>query len=146
MAARRALITGIAGQDGSYLAELLVGKGYEVFGLVRGSPESDRPNLAAVRHELELLQGDLRDEGALPAALERSRPDELYNLAAGSFVPASWEAPAATIELMGASVASMLESIRTRWPGLRVFQASSAEIFGATPESRSEEHTSNSSH
>lgn len=143
MAARRALITGIAGQDGSYLAELLVGKGYEVFGLVRGSPAAAAgfPNLAAVRDEVQLLEGDLGDEGALPAALERSRPDELYNLAAGSFVPASWEAPAATIELMGTGVAAMLESIRMRWPDLRVFQASSAEIFGATRESPQRETT-----
>jgi len=139
--APRALITGIAGQDGSYLAELLVEKGYEVFGVVLGSPADPCPNLAAVRDEIHLIQGDLRDRGTLPDAIERSRPDELYNLAAGSFVPASWEDPVATTELMAVGVTATLESVRRRWPDLRVFQASSAEIFGATAESPQRETT-----
>ncbi len=141
MAGRRALITGIAGQDGSYLAELLIGKGYQVFGVVQGSPLDPCPNLAAVRDDLHLLQGDLRDASTLPDALERSQPDELYNLAAGSFVPASWQEPVATMELMAVGVTAMLESVRTSWPDLRVFQASSAEVFGATQESPQRETT-----
>lgn len=141
MSARRALITGIAGQDGSYLAELLVEKGYEVSGVVLGSPADPCPNLAAVRDEIHLIQGDLRDRSTLPDAIERSQPEELYNLAAGSFVPASWEDPVAATELMAVGAASMLESVRTRWPDLRVLQASSAEIFGATSESPQRETT-----
>lgn len=141
MATRRALITGIAGQDGSYLAELLVEKGYEVFGVVLGSPADPCPNLAAVRDAIHLIQGDLRDRSTLPDAINRSAPDELYNLAAGSFVPSSWEDPVATTELMAVGVTAMLESVRTRWPDLRVFQASSAEIFGATAESPQRETT-----
>ena len=83
----RALITGIAGQDGSYLAELLLAKGYDVAGVVRGSPDAPYPNLGAVRDDVELMQGDLLDQMTLLDAITRARPDELYNLAATSFVP-----------------------------------------------------------
>ena len=95
---RRALITGIAGQDGSYLAELLVGEGYEVAGVVRGDPSQTYPNLAAVRDRVEVVQADLLDQASLVSALEAWRPHEVYNLAAPSFVPASWDRPVVTAE------------------------------------------------
>src|SRR6202023_3462622 len=95
----RALITGIDGQDGSYLAELLLGRGYDVWGTVRGDPEADRPNLAAIRDRLTLLGADLRDPAELPAAIDRCDPRELYNLAANTFVPGSWDDPVATVEI-----------------------------------------------
>ena len=90
---KRALVTGITGQDGSYLAELLLAKGYEVFGIVRGSPTAHYENLEAVRDDLTLMQGDLLDQMTLLEAINRAEPDELYNLAATSFVPASWHQP-----------------------------------------------------
>ena len=141
MAARRALITGVAGQDGSYLAELLLEKGYEVFGVVRGSPESAYPNLAAVRDDVQLLQGDLLDQMTLLDAITRAQPDELYNLAATSFVPASWRQPVMTAQFTAVGVTSMLEAVRITKPELHVYQASSSEIFGATTESPQNEHT-----
>ncbi len=131
----RALITGIAGQDGSYLAELLLAKGYHVAGVVRGSPDAPYPNLAAVRDDLELMQGDLLDQMTLLDAITRSRPDELYNLAATSFVPLSWRQPVMTAQFTAVGVTSMLEAVRITNPELRLYQASSSEIFGATSES-----------
>jgi GDPmannose 4,6-dehydratase len=134
MAARRALITGISGQDGSYLAELLLGKGYEVFGIVRGSPTGHYENLDAVRDDLTLLQGDLLDQMTLLEAINRAEPDELYNLAATSFVPASWHQPVMTAQFTAVGVTAMVEAIRITNPQLRLYQASSSEIFGATTE------------
>ena len=141
MAARRALITGIAGQDGSYLSELLLGKGYEVYGIVRGSPEAPYPNLEAVRDQVHLLQGDLLDQMTLLDAISRAEPDELYNLAATSFVPASWRQPVMTAQFTAVGVTSMLEAVRITKPELRVYQASTSEIFGATSESPQTERT-----
>jgi GDPmannose 4,6-dehydratase len=141
MAARRALITGVSGQDGSYLAELLLGKGYEVFGIVRGSPTGVYPNLAGVRDDLTLLQGDLLDQMTLLEAINRAEPDELYNLAATSFVPASWHQPVMTAQFTAVGVTAMVEAIRITNPGLRLYQASSSEIFGATTESPQSETT-----
>jgi GDPmannose 4,6-dehydratase len=141
MAARRALITGVSGQDGSYLAELLLGKGYEVFGIVRGSPTGGYPNLAGVRDDLTLLQGDLLDQMTLLEAINRAQPDELYNLAATSFVPASWHQPVMTAQFTAVGVTAMVEAIRITNPGLRLYQASSSEIFGATTESPQSETT-----
>jgi GDPmannose 4,6-dehydratase len=138
---RRVLITGIAGQDGSYLAELLLEKGYEVFGIVRGSPLADYPNLEAVREHVQLLQGDLLDQMTLLDAIMRARPDELYNLAATSFVPASWRQPVMTAQFTAVGVTSMLEAVRITNPELRVYQASTSEIFGATSESPQTEST-----
>ena len=135
MSARRALITGIAGQDGSYLAELLLDKGYEVFGIVRGSPHVRYPNLANVQDDVSLLQGDLLDQMTLLDAITRAEPDELYNLAATSFVPASWRQPVMTAQFTAVGVTSMLEAVRITKPDLRVYQASTSEIFGATTES-----------
>jgi GDPmannose 4,6-dehydratase len=141
MSARRALITGVAGQDGSYLAELLLDRGYEVFGIVRGSPLASYPNLARVQDEVHLLQGDLLDQMTLLDALTRAAPDELYNLAATSFVPASWRQPVMTAQFTAVGVTSMLEAVRITNPGLRIYQASTSEIFGATTESPQNERT-----
>jgi GDPmannose 4,6-dehydratase len=118
----RAFITGVTGQDGSYLADLLLERGYEVHGLVRAG---SRPTEAIHVHE-----GDLRDYDSLAAALEAARPDEVYNLAAASSVAASWEDPALTGEVTGVGVARLLEAVRTKCPEARLFHASSNEIFG----------------
>ena len=141
MSARRALITGISGQDGSYLAELLLGKGYEVFGIVRGSPTAPYANLADVRDDLTLMQGDLLDQMTLLEAINTAQPDELYNLAATSFVPASWHQPVMTAQFTAVGVTAMLEAIRITNPELRLYQASSSEIFGATTQSPQSETT-----
>ena len=141
MSAQRALITGIAGQDGSYLAELLLDKGYEVFGIVRGSPLAPYPNLQRVREHVQLLQGDLLDQMTLLDAITKAQPDELYNLAATSFVPASWRQPVMTAQFTAVGVTSMLEAVRITQPDLRVYQASTSEIFGATTESPQTEET-----
>ena len=141
MSARRALITGISGQDGSYLAELLLSKGYEVFGIVRGSPLAHYENLAAISEDVTLLQGDLLDQMTLLDAINRAQPDELYNLAATSFVPASWRQPVMTAQFTAVGVTAMLEAIRITNPAIRVYQASSSEIFGATNESPQSEST-----
>jgi GDPmannose 4,6-dehydratase len=141
MSARRALITGVAGQDGSYLAELLLEKGYEVFGIVRGSPQVRYPNLAQVQDDIQLLQGDLLDQMTLLDAITRAEPDELYNLAATSFVPASWRQPVMTAQFTAVGVTSMLEAVRITKPELRVYQASTSEMFGATTESPQNEQT-----
>ena len=141
MSAPRALITGISGQDGSYLAELLLSKGYEVFGVVRGSPTAHYENLSSIGDDVILLQGDLLDQMTLLDAINRAEPDELYNLAATSFVPASWRQPVMTAQFTAVGVTAMLEAIRITNPGIRVYQASSSEIFGATRESPQNEET-----
>jgi GDPmannose 4,6-dehydratase len=141
MSARRALITGVAGQDGSYLAELLLERGYDVFGIVRGSPHAPYPNLTGVQNDVRLLQGDLLDQMTLLDAITRAEPDELYNLAATSFVPASWRQPVMTAQFTAVGVTSMLEAVRITKPGLRVYQASTSEMFGATTESPQDEST-----
>ncbi len=135
---RRALVTGIGGQDGSLLAELLLEQGYEVFGVVRRQAAYE--NLEAVRDRVELLQADLLDQLSLVRALESCRPDEVYNLASVSFVPASWEQPVLTAEFAAVGVTTLLESIRRVDEGIRFYQASSSEIFGEpleTPQSES---------
>jgi GDPmannose 4,6-dehydratase len=137
----RALITGISGQDGSYLAELLLEKGYDVWGLVRRSPTEPFPNLENVADRVKLIQGDMLDQMTLLDALTQSRPHELYNLAATSFVPASWRQPVMTAQFTAVGVTSMLEAIRIVDPRIRVYQASSSEIFGATSESPQNETT-----
>jgi GDPmannose 4,6-dehydratase len=125
----RALITGIGGQDGSYLAELLLGHGYEVAGIV---PRLDKEyeNLADVRERVELLQVDLLDEAALGDALRDHAPHEVYNLASPSFVPMSWDEPVRTAEFAAVGVTALLEAIRAVDPAIRTYQASSSEIFG----------------
>jgi GDPmannose 4,6-dehydratase len=124
-----ALITGVGGQDGSYLAELLLGKGYRVVGLVRPGAEP-YPNLAAIEDEIELQEADLLHQTSLAQALRAADPDEVYNLAAPSFVPASWDHPVETAEFAAVGATSLLEAIRLVKPELRFYQASSSEIFG----------------
>jgi len=139
--ARRALITGIGGQDGSYLAELLLEQGYEVFGFDRLPMAKDYENLAAVHDRIEIVQADLVDELSLFDALDRCRPHEVYNLASVSFVPASWKQPVLTAQLAAVGVTSMLEAIRRIDPATRFYQASSSEIFGEPMESPQTERT-----
>ncbi len=141
MSQRRALITGIAGQDGSYLADLLLGKDYEVWGIVRASPSAHFPNLAGIQDRLRLVQGDLLDQMTLLDAISRAEPHELYNLAATSFVPASWRQPVMTAQFTAVGATSMLEAIRIVDASIRVYQASSSEIFGATTDSPQSETT-----
>jgi GDPmannose 4,6-dehydratase len=126
---RRALITGIGGQDGSLLAELLLREGYQVHGIVR--PNADPyANLAEVESQLALHEADLLNQTSLAQALRAARPREVYNLAAPSFVPASWEHPVQTAEFAAVGATSLLEAIRTVDPDIRFYQASSSEIFG----------------
>jgi GDPmannose 4,6-dehydratase len=140
VAERRALITGIGGQDGSLLAELLLEEGYEVAGIVRRTGTS-YPNLDAIRERVDLVQADLNDQLALVRALRAARPHEVYNLASVSFVPASWEQPVLTAELAAVGVTALLESIREVDASIRFYQASSAEIFGEPVESPQTETT-----
>jgi GDPmannose 4,6-dehydratase len=141
MSVRTALVTGITGQDGSYLAELLVAQGYRVCGLVRPGSPADPPRLRAVRERVELFPADLLDQAALADVLGEVRPDEVYNLAAITFVPAGWEQPAHVIEFTTQTVTRLLEAVRQTCPSARVFQAGSSEMFGAAPESPQRETT-----
>ncbi|MBA2331859.1 MAG: GDP-mannose 4,6-dehydratase [Actinobacteria bacterium] len=127
---KRALITGAAGQDGSLLSELLLEQGYEVFGVVRRAISERYENLDAVRDRVELIQADLLDELSLVRALETARPHEVYNLAAPSFVPMSWELPVLTAEFAAVGATALLEAVRIAAPAARVYQAASSEIFG----------------
>jgi GDPmannose 4,6-dehydratase len=139
--ARRALVTGIAGQDGSLLAELLLEQGYEVFGVVRRATSERFENLEAVRDRVELLQADLLDELSLVDALRECRPQEVFNLASPSFVPMSWKQPVLTAEFAAVGVTALLESIRLVDPEIRFYQASSSEIFGEPREVPQTEET-----
>jgi GDPmannose 4,6-dehydratase len=134
MSKKRALITGITGQDGSYLAELLLSKGYEVFGLTRRLSAANYWRIEHIVDKLTLLPGDLLDQLSLIRVLERVRPNELYNLAAMSFVPASWEQPMLTGEFNSQGVTRVLEAVRVVDPSIRVYQASSSEMFGKVRE------------
>jgi GDPmannose 4,6-dehydratase len=136
----RALITGIGGQDGSYLAELLLDQGYVVTGVVKPGA-ADYENLEPVRKDVELLEADLLDSASLTQALEAAAPQEVYNLAAPSFVPASWERPVTTAEFAAVGATSLLEAIRAVDPAIRFYQASSSEIFGEPRESPQTERT-----
>jgi GDPmannose 4,6-dehydratase len=140
MAEQRALITGIGGQDGSLLAELLLDKGYDVFGVVRRAG-SNYPNLDGVRDRVELIQADLNDELALVRALRACAPHEVYNLASVSFVPMSWEQPVLTAELAAVGATALLEAIREVDSAIRFYQASSSEIFGEPVETPQTETT-----
>jgi len=126
----RALITGITGQDGSYLAELLLEKGYEVHGMVRRSSTETFERIEQIRDQVTLHQGDLLDQRSLVDALRASEPDEIYNLAAMSFVAASWVQPTLTAEFTGVGVTRMLEAMREVCPEARFYQASSSEMYG----------------
>ncbi len=139
--AKRALITGITGQDGSYLAELLLGKGYEVHGMVRRSSEEKFERIGHLRDRISLHQGDLLDQFSIAAILARVEPREVYNLAAQSFVPTSWDQPVLTGEFTALGVTKMLEAIRHTLPKTRFYQASSSEMFGKVREVPQNEHT-----
>lgn len=131
---KRALITGITGQDGSYLAEFLLKHGYTVFGLIRRSSTVNCERIAHLLEQITLIQGDLLDQTSLTNALREVRPQEVYNLAAQSFVPTSWNQPVLTGEFTALGVTRLLEAIRTVDPAIRFYQASSSEMFGKPAE------------
>lgn len=141
MKQKRALVTGITGQDGSYLAELLLKKGYKVFGLTR---RTSTPNYERIQHiadKVDLVQGDILDQHSLTNAVKESNPDEVYNLAAQSFVPTSWNQPVLTGEFTALGVTRILEAIRLVKPDARLYQASSSEMFGKVRETPQTETT-----
>lgn len=138
---KTALITGITGQDGSYLAELLLKKDYEVYGIVRRSSSSNFERIKHIQGDLKLLQGDLLDQNSLIEAIERSSPDEVYNLGAQSFVPTSWNQPVLTGEFTALGVTRILEAIRLVNKKIRFYQASSSEMFGKVAEVPQNEQT-----
>jgi GDPmannose 4,6-dehydratase len=138
---RRALIIGIAGQDGSYLSELLLSESYEVFGVVRQAVSTRFENLDAIRPSLELFQADVLDELSLVDVLSSCRPHEVYNLASPSFVPMSWRQPVLTAEFAAVGCTSLLEAIRRVDDSIRFYQASSSEIFGEPREVPQKEDT-----
>ena len=131
---RSALITGITGQDGSYLAELLLEKGYRVVGMTRRSSTATFERIEHIVDQIELVQGDLLDQASLVDAIKRAQPSEIYNLAAQSFVPTSWNQPVLTGEFTALGVSRMLEAIRQLDQRTRFYQASSSEMFGQVRE------------
>jgi len=138
---KRALITGITGQDGSYLAELLLTKGYEVFGVVRRTSHHGLERIDHIADQLTILPADLLDQHSLTVALRETRPHEVYNLAAQSYVPTSWSQPVLTGEFTALGVTRMLEAIRLAHPTARFYQASSSEMFGKVTETPQREST-----
>jgi GDPmannose 4,6-dehydratase len=138
---RRALITGITGQDGSYLAEFLLDKGYEVCGMVRSSSTESYERIEHIRERLRFVQADLLDPHSLVTAIAEAEPDELYNLAAQSFVPTSWHQPVLTAEFTAVGVTRILEAIRQINPKIRFYQASSSEMYGQVRETPQTELT-----
>ena len=136
-----ALITGITGQDGSYLAEFLLEKGYTVFGMVRRSSTESFERIDHIKDKITLIEADLLDQHSIIDALKKSRPDEVYNLAAQSFVPTSWNQPVLTGEFTGLGVTRMLEAIRAVNPEIKFYQASSSEMFGKVRETPQSEET-----
>lgn len=138
---KKALITGITGQDGSYLAELLLEKGYKVYGLRRRTSEPIMTNIKHLESDIELIYGDLLDQGSLIDALRKTQPDEVYNLAAQSFVATSWEQPVLTAQVTAVGVTNMLEAVRIMNPEIRFYQASSSEMFGKVVETPQKETT-----
>jgi len=138
---KKSLITGITGQDGSYLAELLLSKGYDVFGLVRRSGFESLDRISHIEQELELVQGDLLDQPSLEKAIALIQPDEVYNLAAMSFIPTSWNQPVLTGEFTALGAARLLEAIHQIKPHSRFYQASSSEMFGKAKECPQNEST-----
>lgn len=137
----RALITGITGQDGSYLAELLLQKGYEVYGLVRRSSLEKFDRIEQIADQIRFVEGDLADQSSLDHVLEQLQPDEVYNLAAQSFVPVSWNQPVLTADVTGLGVLRVLEAVRKHSPRSKFLQASSSEMFGKVTERRQTEKT-----
>jgi GDPmannose 4,6-dehydratase len=139
--AKRALITGVTGQDGSYLAELLLDKGYDVWGVVRRSSSENYERIEHLRDRLHFVQADLLDQPSLTQALLESEPDEVYNLAAQSFVPTSWTQPVLTAEFTAVGVTRLLEAVKQVDPKIRFYQASSSEMFGKVLEVPQTENT-----
>ena len=138
---KTALITGVAGQDGSYLAELLLKKDYEVYGTVRRSSTSNLERIKHIQDDIKLIHGDLLDQNSLIEAIEGSRPDEIYNLAGQSFVPATWDKPVLTGEFTALGATRLLEATRLVNKNIRFYQASSSEMFGKVEESPQNEQT-----
>ena len=141
MSKKRAVVTGITGQDGSYLAEFLLDKDYEVYGLIRRSSTVNFERISHLQDKIELVSGDLLDQKSLVSALEAARPQEVYNLGAQSFVPASWEQPMLTGEITALGVTRILEAIRTYDDKIRFYQASTSELFGKAQETPQSEST-----
>jgi len=137
----RALITGITGQDGSYMAELLLGMGYEVFGVVRRSSVKKFDRIEHLVDKISLMEGDLTDQSSLDSVIHSVQPDEVYNLAAQSFVPVSWNQPVLTGDVTGLGVIRILEAIRRHAPKAKFLQASSSEMFGKVRETPQTEKT-----
>jgi GDPmannose 4,6-dehydratase len=133
--AKRALITGLTGQDGSFMAELLLEHGYEVFGTIRRPPSEPLGCAEHLRDRVSLIQADLEDPASLAAAVTNTRPDQLYHLASPSFIPESWVDPARTLQAIAGSTATLLAAIRDHSPQTRIAVAGSAAMFGATPKS-----------
>ncbi len=140
-AQKRALITGITGQDGSYLAEFLLEKGYEVFGVVRRSSNEKFERISHIKDQVTLIQSDLTDQGSMINAVSEVLPHEVYNLAAQSFVPTSWNQPILTGDVTALGVTRILEAIRVIDKSIRFYQASSSEMFGHTKETPQREST-----
>ncbi len=138
---KKALITGITGQDASYLAEFLLAKGYRVFGTTRRSSTVNNERIRHIQDKITILQGDLLDQGSLSSALLESEPDEVYNLAAQSFVQTSWNQPVLTGEFTALGVTRLLEAIRNINPKIKFYQASSSEMFGKVTETPQKETT-----
>lgn len=138
---KSALITGITGQDGSYLAELLLEKGYKVYGLMRRKSKIDYGNIEHLKDDIEIIYGDMTDPVSLINAMKISKADEVYNLAAQSFVGTSWEQPLATAQIDALGVTNILEAIRTVKPEARFYQASTSEMFGLVQEIPQKETT-----
>jgi len=138
---KKALITGVTGQDGSYLAELLLNKGYEVHGIVRRSSSSNFERIEHIQDDITLVQGDLLDQNSLIEAIEGCQPDEIYNLGAQSFVPTSWNQPVLTGEFTALGVTRLLEATRLVNKDIRFYQASSSEMFGKVAEVPQNEQT-----
>ncbi len=138
---KSALITGITGQDGSYLAEFLLGKGYDLYGMVRSSSSPHIDRISHILDKVKLLRGDLLDQNSLIEIIKESNPDEVYNLAAQSFVPVSWNQPVLTGEFTALGVTRVLEAIRLVNPKIKFYQASSSEMFGKVNESPQTERT-----
>jgi GDPmannose 4,6-dehydratase len=136
-----AIITGITGQDGSYLAELLLSKGYRVIGMIRRSSVVTFERIEHIQDQIEIIQGDLHDQSSIMDFIEQHKPDEVYNLAAQSFVPTSWNQPVLTGEVTALGVTRMLEAIRLFSPKTRFYQASSSEMFGKVHEVPQKETT-----
>jgi GDPmannose 4,6-dehydratase len=137
----RALITGVTGQDGSYLAELLLSKGYEVVGVVRRTSHHSYERIEHLLERIEVVAADLLDQHSLTVVLQETRPDEVYNLAAQSYVPTSWTQPVLTGEFTALGVTRILEAIRLVHPSARFYQASSSEMFGRVTETPQRETT-----